>query len=218
MDRNVIINTLVYGDSVVGYRLTITYKGEGKFYDIDVESAEKYGLAKGIVGVKLPLKNYKGVLMTAQEREYNHSVKDMSNNVEFLKDIKKLISRVRPSIQVRPSSNINGMSNDKLKMLVRVIINTVTSKHKTRRYLDYVIIPLNLNDEISKVLVSQGIFSTDKTLISRLRDSIEDYLSKVEYVCINKESHTVGARLNDVEEYIIDKVRTKDVIFKKIDK
>lgn len=207
MSMRVTVNTLTYNSKVVGYRLYVTdTTATSKYYDLNVEVAEKYGIAKGVTGIEVPLIDYNGVLMSRKEKENGIAVEDMSTNVAFIRELCSLNStksRTKDIKQKVEEDKKRAKQMDMFERLFRVCLNAIYGNSRVVRILNYNVFPINLEKEIDKVLVSQGVFTTNKKLNIKLKVEIVNYLRGSKYLYIDVKNYKSS---DDTKNTAIDEV------------
>lgn len=220
-EKSISANTLTYNKSIVGYRLVITHsKGKVEYYDLNVDAAERYGLANGMYGIEVPLINYEGLLLTKREKEEGITIKDISKNTVFLKELSALKNKKQPNSPKLKSKSIEdkkrALQMDRFNRLLKVCLNVITSTPYVKKIGTNQCIVLSLSKEIDKVLVSQGVFTTNKNLSNSLKKNLIDILKKQGYTHTSiSEYKTKGKEIKLIES-IISKHETEDVFCKKI--
>lgn len=220
MSKNVSVNTLTYNNKIVGYRLLVTdANNNAKYYDLNVGVAEKYALAKGMTGIEVPLINYGGLLLSKQEKEQGVTVEDMSNNIAFLKEISALKMSKRKPVDIKAKAEEDkrkAMQMDRFNRLLRVCLNVITNQPYLKRLGKYNVITLNLDNEIDAILMSQGVFTTGRSLNKRIKMELITYMKKVGYSYIDVVEYKKSNNKNPLVDSIISKCNKRDILLKDI--
>lgn len=218
MSKNVSVNTLTYNNKIVGYRLLVTdANNNAKYYDLNVGVAEKYGLAKGMSGIEVPLINYGGLLLSKQEKEQGVTVEDMSNNIAFLKEMSALKMNKRKPVDIKAKAEEDkrkAMQMDRFNRLLRVCLNVIANRPYLKKLGNYNVIALNLDNEIDAILVSQGVFTTDRSLNKRIKIELINYMKKVGYSYVDVVEYKKLNNKNQLVDSILSKCNVRDILLK----
>lgn len=219
MMESVSINTLTFDGQIAGYRVVLTTKeGKIEYYDLNVVVAEKYGLASGMYGIEVPLINYDGLLLSKKEKSEGITVKDISTNVEFLKRIsaiknkKENIKRVSVSAE---EERKRAYQMDRYNRLLKICLNMLTATPYYGKFGGYSVVSVNLTSEIDRVLVSQGVFTTTKSLNKALKKGVIEYLNSIGYTYTSVSEYKKRGKEIKLVESVLSKYNIEDVFWRR---